>query len=186
MIPFLLTIQDENLRNRLEEIYIRYKKDAYWIAVKILHDKFEAEDVVHEAIIKISSIIEKDEGLDCNKIKGLIVIIVRNLSINIYNRRKKIVTSTYDGSFENLADNLNLNEEIIQLEQAKLIADLLAEINPTYADIITLKYYHEYSNSEISQLLNISEGNVRTRLLRARLAIKKILEQEVDILESKL
>lgn len=182
MITFLLTIEDENLRNKLEEIYIKYKKDAYWVALKILQDKFEAEDVVHEAIIKLSSILEKDEDLECNKIKGLIVIIVRNLSINIYNRRKKIIASTYDESFENVIDSLDLNEEMIQLEQAKLIADILAKINPTYADIITLKYFHEYSNLEISHLLNISEGNVRARLLRARLAIKKILEEEENIL----
>lgn len=177
MIPFLLVIQDEDLRNRLEEIYIKYKKDVYWVAKNILKDAHESEDVVQEAIIKISAVIEKNMDLECNKIKGLFVIIVRNLSINIYNSRKRTSNIAYNEDLEYITDDFSIEEEIIRLDEAKFIADALAKVNPTYADILTLKYYHEYSDSEISKLLNIKEGNVRARLMRARRAVKDIIEK---------
>jgi RNA polymerase sigma-70 factor (ECF subfamily) len=180
-----MVIENEEVRSKLERIYISYKKDALWTAYNILKDEQEAEDVVQEAIIKISSIIEKIDTIECNKTRGLFVIIVRNLSINIYNRRKQISPTPYDEKIELQSEDLSLEEEIIRLDQAKLIAEKLEEINPSYADILTLKYYHEYSNSEISKLLNITEGNIRARLHRAKRAIKGILEQEVDFVEFK-
>lgn len=178
MIPFLMIIEDEDIRNRLEEIYIKYKKDVYWVAKNILKDGHESEDVVQEAIIKLSSYIEKNINLECNKIKGLFVIIVRNLSINIYNSRKKVFNTAFDEGIEYVSDDFSIDEEIIRLDEAKFIADALAKINPIYADILTLKYYHEYSDAEISKLLNITEGNVRARLMRARRAVKSIIEKD--------
>lgn len=184
MIPFLMIIEDENVRNRLEQIYMKYKNEVCWIAYKILNDKYEAEDVTHEAIIKLSPYIEKNMDLECNKIKGLFVIIVRNLSINIYNSRKKTST-VYNEGLEYITDELNIEEEIIRLDEAKFMADALTKINHLYSDILILKYYHDYSDSEISKLLNITEGNVRARLMRARRAVKNIIEKdqkEADIL----
>lgn len=76
--------------------------------------------------------------------------------------------------------DLSLDGEIIRLEQVEWVAKELEKINQSYADILTLKYYYEYSNLEISKLLNITEGNVRVRLHRARQSIKKILLESVD------
>lgn len=185
MLPILLMIDDEELRSRLEEIYTRYKKDAYWTAYKILYDKHEAEDVVHDAIIKISPTIKEKEEYECNKIRGLFVIIVRQLSFNVYNKRKNGAFTPYDETIEDISDDFNILEEIIRLEQAKSITDILYKLNPTYTDILTLKYYYEYSNSEISQMLGITEGNVRIRLHRAKQAAKKVLVKEVDSFEFK-
>lgn len=185
LLPFLFIVEDEQRRSKLEEIYINYKKDAFWIANNILKDHHEAEDVVQEAILKMSSIIKKINTVKCNKTKGLFVIIVRNLSLNIYNRRKHIIPNPYDDELEIVSEDLSLEEQIIRLEQAKLISKKLGKINPSYSDILTLKYYYEYSNLEISKLLNITEGNVRIRLYRAKAAIKEILEQEVDLVEFK-
>jgi RNA polymerase sigma-70 factor (ECF subfamily) len=57
------------------------------------------------------------------------------------------------------------------------MAEQLKKINPIYIDAITLKYYYGYSNDEIAELLNISEGNIRVRLHRAKQALKEILQE---------
>jgi len=88
MIAFLMTIEDEETRNILEEIYKLHKKKMYYTARGIIHDDYEAEDAVQEALIKISKYIDKKMDPKCNKTLGLIVIIVRSISINIYNKRK--------------------------------------------------------------------------------------------------
>ncbi len=89
MLPFLLIVEEFETRSKLEQIYDNYKKIAYWTAYDILKDHYEAEDVVQDAMIKVANIIDGIEDVNCNKTRALIVIIVRNLSFNIYNRRKK-------------------------------------------------------------------------------------------------
>lgn len=177
MLPFLLIVEDTVVRSKLEQIYIKYGKLAYWTAYKILNDHHEAEDVLQDAIIKIADIIEKIEDVNCNKTRALIVIIVRNLSINIYNRRKKIV-HTYSDEIEVVSEDFSLDEEMIRLEQVKWIAGILRELNPSYGDVLVLRYYYDYSDIEISNLLGVSHANVRVRLHRVRASAKKLIEKE--------
>lgn len=179
MLSFLLLIEDEISRNKLEEIYMRYKKIAYWTAYGILKDAYESEDVVQDAIIRIYSTIHKIDEIKCNKTRALFVIIVRNLSINIYNKRRKLENTSYE-DIEVISTDLSLDEEMINLDRASWISDMLTKINPSYSDILTLKYYYDYSDLQISKLIGITEGNVRVKLHRARLSIKKIIEEEVQ------
>jgi len=96
MLLFLNVIEDRVLQSRLEEAYHLYKRDLLYIANNILHDYHEAEDVVQSAFIKFADYIDEELDVKCHKTKALIVIIVRSLSINIYNQRKKRNTANIE------------------------------------------------------------------------------------------
>jgi len=174
VVGFLLVIEDENTRSKLEELYYQYHKEMFYIAYNILKDYHEAQDIVQTAIIKISSYMDRIESIKCNKTRAFLVIIVRNISYNIYNQRKRRNTMPLD-SIEEIVPEEDIGPELhmIRLDQAKEMARLLSNINKTYADILTLKYFYEYSNSEIAQLINMTEGNVRVKIHRAKQALKK-------------
>lgn len=59
MIIFTMVDNLED-RNKLEEIYIKYKKLMYYIAMDVLDDTHESEDVVQNSIIKIAKIYLQD------------------------------------------------------------------------------------------------------------------------------
>lgn len=178
MLLFLSVIEDRVLQSRLEEAYHLYKKDLLYIANGILHDYHESEDVVQSAFIKFADYIDEDLDVKCHKTKALIVIIVRSLSINIYNQRKKRRNANIDDLEEVLQDDVTISPEVnvLRLDKTRDMAKNLSEINVSYADILTLKYTYEYTNSEIAGMLSISEANVRKRLSRAKEALKKIIE----------
>jgi RNA polymerase sigma-70 factor (ECF subfamily) len=179
MIAFLMAIEDEITRNKLEDIYRLHRKKLWYVANDILHDEYEAEDAVQEALIKVSEYIDKNFDVKCNKTVGLVVIIVRRLSINIYNKRKRRKNVEVD-SFENVADDDGWSPEIhvLRLDEKEWIAEKLADIKKKYADILTLKYFYEYSNRDIADMLSTSEGNVRIRLMRAKNALHTIIGDE--------
>lgn len=183
MIGFLMIAEDEKIRNKLEELYFLYRKDMFFAAYDILKDYHEAEDAVQSSIIKLSSIIEKIETVKCNKTRAFVVIVVRNISLNIYKQRKREKLIPPD-NFEEILfhEDFSLQPQIIRLEQAEEIAKLLAKLNGSYADILTLKYYYEYSNSEIAELINTTEGNVRIKIYRAQQALKKLLTEDGGVL----
>ena len=178
MILFLNVIEDDHLRGLLEEVYLLYKKELVYIANDILHDYHEAEDVVQTAVIKFSDYLDKNLDPKCHKTKALIVIIVRNLSINIYNQRKNRKTTIVEELPDFSQEDPEMMPEIsiIRLDQSREMAKRLSDINTGYADILTLKYVYEHENSEIADILLITEANVRKRLSRAKKALKGVIE----------
>ena len=131
MLLFLSVIEDEAVRDSLEEVYHLYKREMYYIANSILKDSYEAEDVVHTAIIKFSDYIKENFDPKCHKTRALIVIIVRNLSINIYNQRKRRGALNIEGMEDVLMDNNSIEPELtmLRLDQSHEMAKLLAEIS---------------------------------------------------------
>ncbi len=187
MLAFLMVIEDENIRNKLEQLYLLYRKDLFYEANRILNDYHEAEDVVQNAIIKISSQLKKISEVKCNKTKTFLVIIVRNISINIYNQRKNRKTISIDNIVEILPDDdITPELHMIRLEKSEDIAKLLARLDSSYADILTLKYFHECTNAEIANLIDLTEGNVRVKLCRARQSLKKLLLEGGVVLNEKI
>lgn len=174
---FLSVIENQAVRNRLESIYIRYAKELIFISHGILQDYHEAEDIVQTAMIKVSDYIDETTDAESKSIRGLLVIIVRRLSYDVYNQRKRRNESNVDDFRDTLGDVHTASPElnILKMEDRRYVADLMAKINESYMDILTLKYIYEYSDKEIGELLNMTEGNVRTKLSRARKACQKII-----------
>ena len=181
MLPFLTTVDNDLIRSQLEEIYHLYNKDLLYIANEILKDPHEAEDVVQTAYIKIFYYLEKNIDIKCNKTRGLIVIIVRSIAINLYHQKKRRATTDIDELEGMLKDEYFVDPEInvLRLDKSEWVARQLDKIKQEYADILTLKYEYDCSDRKIADLCCISEGNVRARLARAKKALYGVIEGDI-------
>lgn len=178
MLPFLLIIDDKKARNKLEQIYLCYHKELFIIAYAILKDYHEAEDVVQNVIFKLSNNLEKISEIRCKKTRSYLIIIVRNLSYEAYNKKKGIKSIPFDkDNLLDVSDDVNLDEHVLRIEKSKEMARCLGNLHRPYADILTLKFYHQLSITEIAEILDISENNVSVRINRALKALKSILEK---------
>jgi len=90
MLFFLAVIKDSDERNKLEELYLKYSKDMFKVAYRILNDYYLAQDAVQQSFIKLIDNLNKINDINCNKTKAFVVIIIRNVSINLYRKRKKV------------------------------------------------------------------------------------------------
>lgn len=179
MIAFLMTIEDEDTRSKLEEIYKKYHRDMYITAYSILKDHHESQDIVQEAIIRLSKNLYKISEIKCKKTRAYLVILVRNLSYNVYNKRKGIVLLEPKETNRLPDDDGTIIEEhLIKMEMSSEIIKHLNQIHPPYADILTLRYYYDLEIKEISILLDITENNVSVRIHRALKSLKTIIEKE--------
>lgn len=179
---FLAAIESDIVRNHLEEIFRLYAKELIYISHGILHDYHEAEDIVQTAMIKVSDYIDEKTDIKCNRTRGLLVIIVRRLSYNIYHLRKRRSDLNIDDVEAYMRDEKSISPElnILRLEDRKYVARIMSSINEGYMDILTLKYMYDYSDKEISEMLSMTEGNVRTKLSRARKACQNIMGGDRD------
>jgi RNA polymerase sigma-70 factor (ECF subfamily) len=98
-------IHNKEKRSRFEALYTEYASCMYKVAYRILKDEYLAQDAVHEAFINIFNNFDKIKENDCNKTRAFLVIIVRNISINIYNQRKKLSSPSFEDLEEVLSES---------------------------------------------------------------------------------
>ena len=182
MIVFLMVIENEVTRCKLEEIYKLYREKLILIAKDILHDEHEAEDIVQSAIIKMAECIDDKSDPKSHDVEGLVIVIVRRLAFNIYNKRKKWKTVDVEDCEVAISNDESTDPELhlLHIDQREWMSRKLAKIKEEYADILTLRHYYDYSFKKISDILSTSEDNVRMRYMRARKALNVIIGGGID------
>lgn len=88
---------------------------------------------------------------------------------------KRVQTSVVD---DGLMGQIEPPFDIIRWERDCAIDDCLQKLSDQDREVILLFYYDELTYEEISAVLGIPMGTVRSRLSRARLKLKKILNEE--------
>ncbi len=86
---YLSMLDTDEDKRQFEILYTKYRQNMYAVAYSILHNTEDAEDAVHQAFIAIANNFEKIRQIPCQEIKAYIVVIIRNTSIDNYNRNKK-------------------------------------------------------------------------------------------------
>lgn len=165
-----MSLIDDNDRSKFEEIYITYRQTMFYVANKILKDEYLAEDVVHQSFIRIIDNLNKINEINCHKTKGFIVIIVQNIAIDFYRKRKLQYNISFD-EFEIYIGGMDSSFHFNEVEEAIL------KLPINYSTVLRLKYSLGYNNKEISDMLKITEVNVRKRISRGKEKLEKSLSE---------
>ncbi len=173
MLIYLSIIETEENKSKFEQIYNKYKQIMFFVANRVLRDEYLSEDAVHQAFLRIIDNLDKIDKIDCHKTKGFIVTIVENIAIDFYRKRKRENNISFDEVEFYIRDIKNESNLIINdVEEAIL------KLPISYSSVFRLKYSQGYSNKEISEILKISEENVRQRISRGKKKLAEILAKE--------
>lgn len=172
---YLSLIIDESAKSKFEQLYLLHRQTMLWIAKSILHDQSSAEDAVHDAFLRILNHLENFTLEDCNITRATFVVIVRNISIDMLRKQKRLSEANLDDYEDYLPDN-QTNPELTWLEKegTQTILAAMGSMKQSYADVLTLQVCCELSSQQIADLLDISPESTRVRLHRAR---KHLAEQ---------
>lgn len=176
----MMIIKNDDERDKVAEIYKIYSGTMLYIANSILHNIHSAEDAVSEAFVKIINNLEKIDTIDCYRTRGFVVIIVRNVALDMLRKQKKNQTMPLEDYNENLAYDEPNYDNVTAKESCDQIVTCINRLNKNYSDILYLKIEFNCSHEEIGKILEISPGNVKMRLSRARKALLAELKKEED------
>ncbi|HKL38372.1 MAG TPA: sigma-70 family RNA polymerase sigma factor [Bacteroidales bacterium] len=161
----------------------RYKAPAYSIALKILKNSGDAEEVVQEAFVRAFHSI--NQFREESKFSTWLYRIVYNTSISQIRTNRKSSMHLEDvpedyPDFHELNDALKL---IADKEVRGIIQKALEELNETDFTILTLYYYEDKSLKEIARVLGIKHSNAKVKIQRARVklhdALRHVLKTEI-------
>lgn len=185
----ILAIEDEQERSIAEEIFLTRYDLMCTQAYKILKNEADAQDAVMNAFEHIIEHIHKFRGSSENDDK-LIYIYTRNAAIDLYRRRKTQGTISIDNPGEdengkpfmvNYADpNADIEKLIINSDTIAKAEQAMAQLPLAYREVIYLRYFNEYSCTDIAKVLSVNTGTVWTRIHRARNALKELLQNELS------
>lgn len=168
MLLFYLSIIDnEEDRVKFEDLYKKFRGPMKHYATKFVGDEHLAEDIVHEAFIRIARHMDGVGKIDCPKTNSYIVTIVKRICIDTIRAEKKNQHISYDEEYD-----LNFTPQKTECCFAEIeLNDLIQKIKELpeiYRDVLLFKFYHGYTNKEIANAFSISVYAVHKRVERAR------------------
>ena len=150
------------------ELLVRcYSEQLYWIIRKIVIEHDDANDVLQNTFLKAWNALDSFHG--DSKISTWLSRIAINESLDFLRRRKQPTVSVEEVSVGRLMadDYFDGDETEAQLQEA------IARLPEVQRTVFTLRYYDEMKYSEMSKLLNTSEGSLKASY---HIAVKKISE----------
>ncbi|SHN29807.1 RNA polymerase, sigma subunit, SigW [Gracilibacillus kekensis] len=168
-------------QSAFEDIVSFYQNKVFAICYRMIGNRHEAEDIAQEAFIRAYINIQSfDEN---RKFSTWLYRIATNLTIDKI--RKKKPDYYLDAEIKG-ADGLNMyaqlpadqalpEEEVESLEMQSYIQQEIMQLPEKYRTIIALRFINELSLKEISEILEIPVGTVKTRVHRGREALRKRL-----------
>ncbi|MGB1039572.1 MAG: RNA polymerase sigma factor [Flavobacteriales bacterium] len=167
------------------ELMSRYKDSIYFMLLKMVRNKDDAEDLTIEAFGK--AFMNLDQYSPKYAFSTWLFRIASNNCIDFL-RKKKMETTSIDQSFEDEgapfiflpSTGRNPEEDAIRNQKFKMMRELVAELKPQYKELIELRYFKGLSYDEISKELDLSLGTVKAQLFRARKTLEEVIKPKMD------
>ena len=169
-------------RNAFGEIVELYKDKVFQLSFRMLGNRHEAEDIAQEAFIRAFVNIQ---SFNMNlKFSTWLYRIATNLCIDRIRKKKpdyyldaEVAGAEGLTMYSQIPSKLRLPEEDVEsLELHDTIQNEIMKLPEKYRSVIILKYIEELSLKEISEILDMPLGTVKTRIHRGREALRKRLQ----------
>lgn len=161
------------------ELVLRYERDVFNLAYRMLGERGEAEDAAQEAFLRAYANLDRYDQE--RSFKTWVLSIASNHCIDRLRRRRLTWLSLEEPLPPHPAltsDTPGPEEATLVHERNVLVQELLDKLSPEYRIAVVLRYWYDLSYAEIAEMLNTTESAVKSRLFRARQALAEQLESQ--------
>lgn len=167
----LSAAEREEINARAERLLERHGNSVLRLAYSYLHNMDDAEEILQESLIRF---LQAAPSLENERHeKAWLLRVAGNLSKNriAYNRLRH-------------ADQLEETLAAEQREDLSFVWEAVKRLPASDREVIHLFYYEGFSTAEIAGILGQKEPTVRSRLMRGREKLRRVLKEAYDFGES--
>ncbi|WP_053991787.1 RNA polymerase sigma factor [Mangrovimonas sp. TPBH4] len=158
----------------------QYKDMVFTLALRMVKNREEAEEVAQDTFIKVYKSLRKFKG--DSKLSTWVYKVAYNTCLDSIKKNKKYlanvpvdeITMRYIKTMDTALDG------ILEAEKAQLIQDCLNQLPSEDSFLLTLFYFEEQSLEEISKVVGITPNNVKVKLFRSRKKLASILKTQLE------
>ncbi|WP_303520110.1 RNA polymerase sigma factor [Cellulophaga lytica] len=157
----------------------KYKDMVFTLAVRMLRNNEEAEEVAQDAFVKAYAKLNKFKG--DSKFSTWLYKVVYNTSLDKIKKLKKhtSVVPLENSTAQKLHCVDNALEQMQQTERTLAIKECIALLPADESALLTLFYFDELSLKEIAKITATSVNNLKVKLFRSRKKLAAIIEAKV-------
>lgn len=163
----------EGNRDALADLVLRYQNDIFRFCLHYLREVERAKELAQETFIRVYVARARFDGK--RKFRPWVLCIARNLCLNDLKRKKTVpmesleeyasTARTESGEvFRSLADSPD--QQMMQSERRDLLERALASLDEESREIVVLRFFQRMQARDIAEIVDSTEGAVRTRLHR--------------------
>jgi RNA polymerase sigma factor (sigma-70 family) len=161
----------KQLSQQLERIFDRHYELIYRTAYSLTGSAADAEDIVQTIFVRL---LNRELPPDLSTTpERYLYRAAFNLSLNTIRDKKREVLTDNMEVFDTTYDTGYAPAEDLALDQA--LREAIAELHPAAAQIVILRYVHDYSLAEIARMLGTTRSTVAVSLYRSRSRLKRHL-----------
>lgn len=185
IIQKLVSMARDGNERAFEQLVSIYEKSVFNMAMYITHDREDALDVSQEVFVKLWQTIQNYRG-DASLLTYLMTL-TKNAAYDLERKKARHRTTSLtleneDGETVELdlpdrSDEANPEQNYLRKEKIETVRRAINALDRDWREIIIMRDINGMSYAEISGATGLTEGTVKSRLNRARQALKKILEK---------
>ncbi len=169
------------------ELLERYRDSIFYMLLKMVNNKDDAEDLTIEAFGKAFNRL--DLYTPNFAFSTWLFKIASNNCIDFIRKKKKntlsidsaIAGDDGDEMYMDLrSEALNPEEATIKLQKERLMREVVQKLKPRYRQLIEMRYFQQLAYEEIADQLDLPLGTVKAQLFRARDLLYQVLKNSKD------
>lgn len=155
--------------NAFEFLVEKYQGPIYNVALRMVRDTADAEDVAQTAFVKA---YEKLSSFDPTyKFFSWLYRIAVNEALSFLDHRNRFDRLQEDTAEPAEDGHANSDDE----ERDRSVQAALTELKPDHRSVVVLKHFEGRTYEEIAEILNVPVKRVKSRLFAARMTLRRIL-----------
>jgi RNA polymerase sigma-70 factor (ECF subfamily) len=170
-----------------EQLVTKHQKKMFNLAFRIAGDYDDASEIVQDAFVAAFRNIRKFRGASrfTTWLTTITINQARNRLKQVRSRRLHEINSLddpierEDGSItvDPPSKAASVLDELEQRDLRNKVQECIAELEPDFREVLVLRDLQEFSYEEIGMMLTVAAGTVKSRLFRAREAVKDCLKR---------
>ncbi|VAW16006.1 RNA polymerase sigma factor RpoE [hydrothermal vent metagenome] len=160
----------------------RYKDAIFFMLLKMVNNKNDAEDLTLEAFGKAFNNLHQYSP--SYAFSTWLFKIASNNCIDFLRKKRGVHVSIENSQSSNNGEQPikikskepNPEEKLIRIQKAILLRKVVRRLKPRYQVLVELRYFREFSYEEIAKELDLPLGTVKAQLFRAREMLFKIID----------
>jgi RNA polymerase sigma-70 factor (ECF subfamily) len=170
----LLALAARGDEEALAELYDRYSRVAYGLALRIVRDPALAEDAVQEAFL---TVWRAAAGFRAERAKPStwILTLVHRRAVDVVRREERRRAAPLETSEEQEAFGPATDEEVELTDRRRLVQEALRQLPDDQREALELAYYGGLTQSELAERLSVPLGTIKSRMFAGLRRLRDIL-----------